>query len=69
LVLQTRDAVGSIPVTNESFLISGDSNQVPKWFRSVGDDTGWVDVASGKQRKALNMVTQSQYTRTLHEGH
>jgi len=26
------DVVGSIPVTTEFFLISGDSNQVPKWF-------------------------------------
>jgi len=26
------DVVGSIPVTNEFFLISCDSNQVPKWF-------------------------------------
>jgi len=26
------DVVGSIPVTTEFFLISCDSNQVPKWF-------------------------------------
>jgi len=26
------DVVGSIPVTSEFFLISCDSNQVPKWF-------------------------------------
>jgi len=26
------DVVGSIPVTIEFFLISCDSNQVPKWF-------------------------------------
>jgi len=26
------DVVGSIPVTTEFFLISYDSNQVPKWF-------------------------------------
>jgi len=26
------DVVGSIPVTTEYFLISCDSNQVPKWF-------------------------------------
>jgi len=26
------DVVGSIPVTTELFLISCDSNQVPKWF-------------------------------------
>jgi len=26
------DIVGSIPVTTEFFLISCDSNQVPKWF-------------------------------------
>jgi len=26
------DVIGSIPVTTEFFLISRDSNQVPKWF-------------------------------------
>jgi len=26
------DVVGSIPVTTEFFLISIDSNQIPKWF-------------------------------------
>jgi len=28
------DVVGSIPVTTEFFLISCDSNQVPKWFET-----------------------------------
>jgi len=27
-----QEVVGSIPVTTEFFLISCDSNQVPKWF-------------------------------------
>jgi len=29
------DVVGSIPVTTEFFLISSDSNQVPKWFGTL----------------------------------
>jgi len=32
LVYNKPDVVGSIPVTTKFFLISCDSNQVPKWF-------------------------------------